>query len=117
MGQVVTFNSLVGYQLLRRRKELNLDQATVSVESGISQPVLSRLEKGAASISIDQLFMVCKALKCSPSKVLQSVEVDLSKLDKSQQVEVKTTKEVDNSGALLAGAAIGTALAIILASK
>jgi len=117
MSQLVTYNSLVGYQLLERRKELGVDQATVSMKTGISQPVLSRLEKGAAIISTDQLFVICQALKCRPSDILKAVESVVDKLNGNEQLEVKTTKEANTAGAFLAGAAIGTALTFLLSKK
>ncbi|WP_369983844.1 helix-turn-helix domain-containing protein [Thalassolituus sp.] len=117
MSQLVTYNSLVGYQLFERRKALGVDQATVSTKTGISQPVLSRLEKGAAIISTDQLFVICKALECKPSDILKAVESVIDKLNGNEQLEVKTTKEANTAGAFLAGAAIGTALTFLLAKK
>jgi len=117
MNQLVTYNSLVGYELEKIRLGKGIDQADLAASCGMSQPVLSRLERGKASISIDQLFVLCKALDVAPSAVIQSACESVEAIDHEAAVEVKTTKEVGAGAALLTGAAVGAVLGILLSKK
>jgi transcriptional regulator with XRE-family HTH domain len=117
MNQLVTYNSLVGYELEKRRLGKGADQAVLAVACGISQPVLSRLERGKASISIDQLFIICKALDVNPADVVSAATDAVSAINQEDTVDVKTTKEVGTGAALLTGAAVGAVLGILLSKK
>ena len=112
--QVVTYNALVGYEIEKVRKSLDLDQA----ELGISQPVLSRLEKGKVSITVDQLFIICGALGQNPQDIVGRVSQSVSAIQTENSVQLTTSKEVDvSAGALLTGAVLGAVLALILSRK
>jgi transcriptional regulator with XRE-family HTH domain len=116
--QVVTYNSLVGYELEKLRKAQGLDQAMVSGKTGISQPVLSRLEKGKASITVDQLFVICSALGQRPQVVVDRVYQSVNAIQRENSVQLTTNKEVDvSTGALLSGAALGAVLTLLLTRK
>lgn len=120
MHQLVTYNSLVGYVLEQRRLELGYDQNQVASEANISQPVLSRLEKGKASITIDQLFVLSNALRIAPDEVIQKASDYTQTFQRSEGIEVVTGKQSETPSktgsqakALLAGAAIGAVLALL----
>ncbi|KZZ46655.1 hypothetical protein A3759_00535 [Thalassolituus sp. HI0120] len=117
MNQLVTYNSLVGYELEKLRLEKGIDQADLAKVCGMSQPVLSRLERGKASISIDQLFILCKALRIKPSDVINDASLAVDVINKEASVEVKTTKEIGTGTALLTGAAVGAVLGILLSKN
>lgn len=117
MNQLVTYNSLVGYELERIRIEKGIDQSDLAKKCGMSQPVLSRLERGKASISIDQLFILCQALSIKPSGVINDATRAVEVINKEESVEVKTTKEIGTGAALLTGAAVGAVLGILLSKK
>lgn len=117
MSQLVTYNGVVGYVLEERRLALGKDQAALSKITGISQPVLSRLEKGKASITIDQLFVLCQALEIKPSELIIEAEEKVDGFNEFDAVDVKTTKEVGTGTALLTGAAIGAVLGVLLSKK
>lgn len=117
MQQVVTYNALVGYEIEKMRKEAGFDQAHLAQQAGISQPVLSRLEKGKASITIDQLFVICKALGQKPQNVLERVERNVIAINNEESVQITTSKEVENTGGILAGAALGAIIALLLSKK
>jgi transcriptional regulator with XRE-family HTH domain len=117
MHQLVTYNSLVGYELEKLRQSKGIDQADLSATCGMSQPVLSRLERGKASISIDQLFVICQALGVEPSTLVAAASVAVSAIDQEETVQVKTTKEIGTGTALLTGAAVGAVLGILLSKK
>lgn len=117
MNQLVTYNSLVGYELEKLRLKKGVDQAQLAAACGMSQPVLSRLERGKASITIDQLFIICKALDSDPSKVIEAADIAVAAINQEDTVEVKTTKEIGAGTALLTGAAVGAVLGILLSKK
>lgn len=115
MSQQITYNGLVGFELERIRKELGKEQSEISMATGISQPVLSRLEKGKAMITIDQLFVICGALNIKPEIILSKVSEGVEAFSTEDAVNVTTTKEANLAGAALTGAAIGALLTLFLA--
>lgn len=117
MSQLVTYSSLVGYELEKIRIINKVDQAALAQRCGMSQPVLSRLEKGKASISIDQLFTICEALGVSPTDVVEDATRSVEAISQEETVEVKTTKEIGTGTALLTGAAVGAVLGILLSKN
>ncbi|MBB6522290.1 helix-turn-helix domain-containing protein [Pseudoteredinibacter isoporae] len=122
MSQVVTYNGIVGYQIEKLRDQRGYDQATLARKAGLSQPVLSRLEKGVASITMDQLFMLANALNVSPSEIIKEAETNARYFRDYEKIEVLSTKQANsvsssgssNTKAVLTGAAIGVALAMLL---
>ena len=114
MNQQITYNGLVGFELEKIRKKLGKEQSEISVATGISQPVLSRLEKGKAMITIDQLFVICGALGVKPETVISKATTGVEAFSKEDAVEVTTTKEASSTGAVLTGAAIGALLTLLL---
>jgi transcriptional regulator with XRE-family HTH domain len=114
MSQQITYNGLVGFELERIRKELGKEQLEISMVTGISQPVLSRLEKGKAMITIDQLFVVCGALGVKPESIISKASKGVEAFSNEEAVNVTTTKEANTSGAVLTGAAIGALLTLFL---
>ncbi len=119
MSQLVTYNALVGYELEKARRLLRLEQSEVSAKTGISQPVLSRLEKGKASITIDQLYVICEALRIKPEGIITAVTIAVDAFTAEGNVKVTTTKrvsanETNTAGAMLTGAAIGSILTLLL---
>lgn len=119
MIQMVTYNAMVGYELEKIRKNRGLDQNQLAEKIRVSQPVLSRLEKGKASVTIDQLFVICEALEVAPQDVIADVNRGVMALKSEKSVVIATTKEVGrgNLGAALTGEAIGGILAMLLARK
>ncbi|MFT4926117.1 MAG: transcriptional regulator with XRE-family HTH domain [Phenylobacterium sp.] len=119
MSQLVTYNALMGYELEKARKQMGLEQSEVSAKTGISQPVLSRLEKGKASITIDQLYVICNALRIRPEVIITAVSVAVDTFAAEGNVKVTTTKRISSddtntTGAMLTGAAIGSILTLLL---
>lgn len=124
MSQLVTYNGIVGYVLEEQRKKLGYDQAHVATAVGISQPVLSRLEKGKAAITIDQLFLLSNALDLDPYEVIQKAQNYVKTFEEGSGVQVTTSKQSDDAhkcgmqgSSLLAGAAIGVAFSMLLNKK
>jgi transcriptional regulator with XRE-family HTH domain len=116
MNQQITYNGLVGFELEKIRKELGKEQSEISTITGISQPVLSRLEKGKAMITIDQLFIVCGALGVKPEDIISKASQGVEAFNTEEAVSVTTTKGA-NAGAVLTGAAIGALLTLLLSKS
>jgi len=114
MSQTISYNGLVGYEIEAKRKELGMEQSEISKATGISQPVLSRLEKGKAMITIDQLFVICNALNVKPESIISLASEGVDAFVSHEGVKVATTKEANSSGAMLTGAAIGALLTLFL---
>jgi transcriptional regulator with XRE-family HTH domain len=119
MTQLVTYNSLVGYEIEKRRLAKGMEQGELARRCGISQPVLSRLEKGKAGIGVDQLFVICNQLGVKPSALMSEVDKAVDAIRGEEAVDVKTMKEASESkaGVLLTGAAIGAVLTLLLSRK
>jgi transcriptional regulator with XRE-family HTH domain len=117
MNQLVTYNSLVGFELEKVRTGKGIDQEVLAQRCGMSQPVLSRLEKGKAAINIDQLFLICEALEISVNSIINTVVISVESIREEESVDVKTTKQAGNGAALLTGAAIGAVLGVLLSRK
>jgi len=124
MSQFVTYNGIVGFVLEQRRQDLGYDQGQVAKAAGISQPVLSRLEKGKASITIDQLFSISKALNINPSWAIEKAQDHVVTFEKDNGIKVTTSKQSDSTekngtqgSSVLAGAAIGAVLTLLLSKK
>jgi len=117
MTQLVTYNALVGYEIETLRKAAGMEQAVLAQRAGISQPVLSRLEKGKAAITVDQLFVLCQALGKTPQDVLTRAFDNVQAIRGESAVQITTSKEADDAGALLTGAALGAILTLLLSRK
>lgn len=114
MNQQITYNSLVGFELEKARKNILLEQSEVAEMIGISQPVLSRLEKGKAMITIDQLFIICNALNVKPEEIIEEASRGAEALNNQETIDITTTKNASSAGAILTGAAIGSLLTLLL---
>lgn len=56
----------IGDILKRKRSELHLTQVELELRSGVTQSMISKLEKGSAdNVSIDILRKLAKALRCA----------------------------------------------------
>ena len=114
MKQLVTYNGLVGYELAKARKEKGIEQSDLALKTRISQPALSRLEKGKSSITIDQLYVICKGLEVEPENIIQKANRDVNEILQEKTIDIKTTKEANNNtNAILTGAAIGAILTLL----
>ena len=63
-------NERLAETVARRRKALKLSQATLSAQTGINRSLLSRLESGDYSPSVDQLLALSGALGFAPAEVI-----------------------------------------------
>lgn len=58
------------------RLELGWTQAQLAERSGVSRHAIMRLEAGTATLSIDGLWALAKALRTTPSALLALAEAD-----------------------------------------
>jgi len=55
------------------REQKGLEQTELAKKVGVSQPVISRLESGAASWTVERFFSVCNALNIDAAQVFEKV--------------------------------------------
>lgn len=68
--------SIVGDNIKKRRKELNLSQAALAKAAGISQPAISAIEKGAITRTpyTDTISKLAAALGCTVSDLMDPAQ-------------------------------------------
>lgn len=114
--QQITYNALVAFQLEKARKDKGIEQNVFCRQVGMSQPMLSRIETGKTQITVDQMFILCKALGIAPEVIMKRASEGVNVFDDEEYIEVTTTKKANNNQAatLLTGAAIGSILTLLL---
>lgn len=70
--------------LLRARQEAGLSQTELAARSGTAQAVISRIERGAVSPSLDTLSRIAKGLGMRPLVTLQPIN-ETASLKKSKR--------------------------------
>lgn len=68
----------IGAEIRRRREGLGLSQAQLAEKIGIGRTSVTMIERGAQAILVHQLLEIASALRVSPDKLLNAVEVDES---------------------------------------
>ncbi|WP_433625742.1 helix-turn-helix domain-containing protein [Nocardia sp. CA-120079] len=68
----------VGAAIRRAREAANMNQDELAVASGVSRPVIARIELGNSSVQIDRLWDLAEALATTPSALLADAEQHLS---------------------------------------
>ncbi|TCT90196.1 XRE family transcriptional regulator [Gibbsiella quercinecans] len=76
----------LGTRLRLRRKVKRMTLASVAESAGISTALLSQIERGNATISIDKLVLLCKALEMPLSWLLDPVYNDASADEESRYI-------------------------------
>lgn len=62
--------NLFGKQIRNRRLELGFSQEQFAFESGLHRNYIGSVERGERNISIENIYILAKALKCSPKELL-----------------------------------------------
>lgn len=83
--------AIIGSLLAKRRLERDLSQSDAAHFLDISNSSWSRIENGETSMTIDQLFSICKGLELKPSAFLTLVEDKIAVLE-SKDVVVHSHK-------------------------
>ena len=66
----------IGAAIRRRRDALGLSQAQLADRVGLIRTSITMIERGAQALQVHQLIDIAKALRVSPDKLLDAVEVN-----------------------------------------
>ena len=75
---------LLAETVISRRKSLKLSQSALSEKTKINRSVLSRLEAGDYSPSVDQLLTLCEVLGFHPSDVIVDQEAEKTPVERKK---------------------------------
>ncbi len=124
--QLTTYSALLGQIVSSLRQQRRLEQTGLADALGLSQASYSRLEGGKALWSIDQLMLAARKLGVSVTEIIQILERRAADLEEAADVEVIAAGRAnsrgggarkDNTGAILAGAALGALLTTLILKK
>ncbi len=125
---VTTYAAVFGGVLHLRRTTLRVSQEALANACGISQPLLSRIERGESAPTIETVARMAAHFKEQPSNIFRDVELSIAKIeangiqvlpyiDEAQQAakaqENNATGDTGMLFAILGGLALG---GIILAA-
>ena len=65
----------IGAEIRRRREGLGLSQAQLADKINVGRTSITMIERGSQAILVHQLLDIAKALRTSPDKLLNAVEV------------------------------------------
>jgi transcriptional regulator with XRE-family HTH domain len=85
---------LLSETVVRRRKAMKLSQTALSERTGVNRSILSRLEAGDYSPSVDQLLSLSAALGFEPEEVLAEEAPEPSAVDEYDILKNPINKEV-----------------------
>lgn len=92
--QVTTYPAIVGSLITQARTEAGLRQEELAERAGVPQSTLSRIERGSAHLTLNQLRKIAPALGRQPSQIMASAE-DAELLLQMNGAEVKEVVEPD----------------------
>jgi transcriptional regulator with XRE-family HTH domain len=117
MQTATTYAAVLGRVLVARREDHNWDQGDFARMLDLSQSAWSRIERGEAILSFDQLIKAAENLKTPPSEIVAEVERIAARL-RTEGIAVQTGRAIpsETSGlALIAAAALGAVIGALLA--
>jgi transcriptional regulator with XRE-family HTH domain len=125
--QKVTYSAILGVVLSNLRKQQSIEQGTMAENMGLSQASYSRLEAGKSAFSIDQMYQAAIALNVPMSDIIGDIEKYTTKLKArgiavEPQIRGNTTQATkssasENTGKVLAGAALGALVMALLSGR
>lgn len=124
--QLTTYSALLGQIVGSLRQQKGLEQTYLAGALGLSQASYSRLEGGKALWSIDQLMLAARTLGFPVTEIIRILEQRAADLESAADVEVIAAGRAnsrggearkDNTGAILAGAALGALLTTLILKK
>lgn len=117
--QVTTYPAIVGSLIAQARSEAGLRQEELAERARVPQSTLSRIERGSAHLTLNQLRKIAPALGRQPSQIVASAE-QAELLLQMNGAEVKEVIEPDtmkrDAAIFLSGVAL-IALIAFLAAK
>ncbi len=118
-----TYQAIIGRVVVKIRKELAVEQASLAKNVGVTQSTWSRIERGESSLTVEQLARAADFLRVRPSTILHETEKAVDSLErqgvfvnKNKQTEnkevgkAKTNQGVAMIGAAALGALVATAI-------
>jgi transcriptional regulator with XRE-family HTH domain len=72
--QMTTYPAIVGSLIAQARTEAGLLQEELAERAGVPQSTLSRIERGSAHLTLNQLRKIAPALGRKPSQIVASAE-------------------------------------------
>ena len=59
-----------GKRIYKRRKQLSLSQENLAFEANLHRNYVGSVERGERNISLENILILAKALKCSPKDLM-----------------------------------------------
>jgi len=75
--EIERINRALGAELRGLRNKRGLSQDELAKAAKIGKRTLVRIEQGERSMSVGQLYQICRALGIKPSKLTDAAEVEL----------------------------------------
>jgi len=91
-----TYSGLVGLVVAVVRRQNNLSQNQLAKRSGVSQPTISRIEKGEADITMPQMAAISSALKTTPGVIIDVADKIRAELER-ERVTVASAAQDNNA--------------------
>ena len=113
----VTYSMIVSQLLLERLRDIGLTQKDFFQKSGVSQATWSRISRGLAKISIEDLRSACSAVGIPISELIEDAEKVSTELPEMDVMVVDDLKELDGktiATIIIAGAALAFLISRIL---
>ena len=104
-----TIQSVIGRVIVKIRKEMGMEQASMAASVGVTQSTWSKIERGESALSVEQLIIAAEALNINASVIMSEAEQAIYAL-KAQGVTVRSMKvapaeKKSGGGAAMIGAA------------
>lgn len=93
-----TLNQLVGENVRRARKDAGLSQAQLAAALGCQQPLISRIETGMISATLEVLVQIGRATDRAPALLLPMDDAGIART-----VAAAWSDSADNARALIQG--------------
>ena len=116
-----TFQAVIGQVIVKFRKTLGVDQASIAKAVGVTQSTWSRIERGESSLSIEQLIRASRYLRINASLILLEAEKAITELKKQGVIinfnKLQENKSSNTGAALIGAAALGVIVGAIITKE
>ncbi len=114
-SQTTTYSAVLGAVLASHRQIKGLEQGEMAERMGLSQPSYSRLETGASTFSVDQMYQAARALGVSGEEISSTLNNYIANLRANgtdvvpmpRGHKAKAGQDGVDVGAMVFGAALG----------
>lgn len=83
MPRQTSVMTIIGLTLKELRLNKKITQSSIAKHIGITSAGWGKLENGKASLSVENMMLVCSFLEISPTELLSSIEEQVNKLEES----------------------------------